>query len=187
MSLLCAGVISPANNPVYVHAFAPPGVATAPGFSAATRGGDGKDGGGSELSLHHPPPGDPHAFLHILHCSLDAVEERLRATTIKTAAGGNEGGAVAGAGKGPKDPFLGMVYPTEDHRVYAYVTNTRARLLLLYDDRAEPAEGAVREVFRRLHAAYADAMSSPFAAAGQRIDSPAFATAVRALAAPLSL
>jgi hypothetical protein len=29
-----------------------------------------------------------------------------------------------------------MVYPTEDHRVYAYVTNTRARLLLLYDDRA---------------------------------------------------
>jgi len=28
-----------------------------------------------------------------------------------------------------------MVYPTEDYRVYAYVTNTRARFLLLYDDR----------------------------------------------------
>ena len=41
---------------------------------------------------------------------------------------------VTGAGKGPKDPFLGMVFPTEDYRVYAYVTNTRARLLLLYDD-----------------------------------------------------
>lgn len=113
MSLLCAGVISPSNAPVHVHVFARP---------------ESSDDGSHDED-------DPNAFLHVLHCSLDEVEERLRATTFKTAAGGNAGGAVAGAAKGPKDPFLGMVYPTEDYLVYAYVTNTRARLLLLYDDR----------------------------------------------------
>ena len=77
-----------------------------------------------------------------------------------------------------------MVFPTEDYRVYAYVTNTRARLLLLYDDSGEsdPGEGAVREAFRRLNAAYVDAMSNPFASRGGRINSPRFAAAVRGLA-----
>jgi hypothetical protein len=112
MSLLCAGVISPSNAPVHVQSFT-----------------------WQESSSSDAEESDPNKFLHVLHCSLDVVEERLKATTIKTASGGNAGGAVAGAGKGPKDPFLGMVYPTEDYKVYAYVTNTRARLLLLYDDR----------------------------------------------------
>ena len=40
----------------------------------------------------------------------------------------------------------------------------------------------MREAFRRLHNAYADAMSNPFAHPGQRIDNPTFAASVRALA-----
>ena len=61
---------------------------------------------------------------------------------------------MPGAARGPKDPFLGMVLPTDDHRVYAYVTNTRARLLLVYDDVADPGEATVREAFK-LYDAYA--------------------------------
>ena len=112
-TLLCAGVMSPGNAPVHVHAFGQP----------------------LDAELGDPATSS-HSFLPVLHCALDAVEARLRVISIAHAAGGNAVGAVAGAGKGPRDAFLGMVYPTEDHRVYAYVTNTRAKLLLLYDDRA---------------------------------------------------
>ena len=91
---------------------------------------------------------------------------------------------MPGAARGPKDPFLGMVLPTDDHRVYAYVTNTRARLLLVYDDVADPGEATVREAFAKLHDAYADAMSDPFAAPGRLIENARFEARVRALAAP---
>ena len=67
-----------------------------------------------------------------------------------------------------------MVLPTDDHRVYAYVTNTRARLLLVYDDVADPGEATVREAFAKLHDAYADAMSDPFAAPGRPIENARF-------------
>ena len=50
-------------------------------------------------------------------------------------------------------------------------------------DAKEPDEAVVREAFSRLHAAYADAMSSPFAKPGRRIESPRFDAAVRALGA----
>ena len=49
MALLCAGVISPANAPVHIHNF-------------------------QDVDEH-----DPNKFQHILHCSLDVVEERLKA------------------------------------------------------------------------------------------------------------
>ena len=78
MSLLCAGVISPSNAPLHVQVFAPPG-----GAAGAGGGGESSD-----------DDGNLNTYLHVLHCSLDVVEERLRATTIKTASGGNAGGAV---------------------------------------------------------------------------------------------
>ena len=155
--LVCCGVIAPTNAPLHVHSF---------------------------LTEAEAEDLEPDAFFHVLHCALDVVEERLEATTIRTSAGGGPGGAVPGAARGPKDPFLGMVFPTEDYRVYAYVTNTRARLLLVYDDVADPGEATVREAFAKLHDAYADAMSDPFAAPGRPIENARFKARVRALAAP---
>ena len=51
-------------------------------------------------------------------------------------------------------------------------------------DVADPGEATVREAFAKLHDAYADAMSDPFAAPGRPIENARFKARVRALAAP---
>ena len=104
MSLVCAAVISPRNAPVHVQTF-------------------------GELVGDDDESAD-HAVQRTLHCSLDAVEDllgRIDRSSIASASGGS-GAAVATTGRGPKDPYLGPVFQTEDHRVHAWVTNTRARL-----------------------------------------------------------
>ena len=154
--LLCVGVLGASNAPLFLKTFV-----SASETEAA---------------------GGPDAFLRVMHCALDVVEARLAETTIKTAAGGGAHGAVAGAGRGPKDPFLGMVFATEDHRVYAHVTNTGARFLLVYDDARAPAEADVRAAFARLHDAYADAASDPFADPERKIENRAFAERVASIA-----
>ena len=90
--------------------------------------------------------------------------------------------ANAAQQKAAKDAFLGMIYPTEDYRLYGYVCNTRAKFILLYDDLEDPPEEEVRETFRRLHVAYVEATCNPFARPGQRINSQRFTAQVRALA-----
>jgi hypothetical protein len=109
---------------------------------------------------------DPLKFHYIIHCALDVVDERLNAKT-KTP-GGN-------------DPNLGLLYPTEDYRVYGYVTNTKIRLLIAVDE-LETKVAEMREVFRRFHGAYVDAVSNPFHQQGHAITSKSFVAKVRALA-----
>ena len=160
MSLVCAAVISPRNAPVHVQTF-------------------------GELVGDDDESAD-HAVQRTLHCSLDAVEDllgRIDRSSIASASGGS-GAAVATTGRGPKDPFLGPVFQTEDHRVHAWVTNTRARLLLVYEDGfgSEPTAETVRGAFKAMQDAYADAVSDPFATKEGRIESARFARRVAALA-----
>ena len=86
--LLYAGVVGPANNPLYLASLAPtlPGVA-APGSAGA--GGAGLTSGGllEDATLRY------HA---VLHCALDVVDERLAAPRC---VGGREaGGPLSSAG-----------------------------------------------------------------------------------------
>lgn len=160
MSLVCAAVISPTNAPVHVQTFGAVG--------------------------HHDDESADHAVQQTLHCSLDAVDDllgRIDRSSIASASGGS-GAAVAATGRGPKDSYLGPVFQTEDHQVYAWVTNTRARLMLVYEERigAEPNADAVRAAFKTMHDAYADAMSDPFASREGRIESAKFTRRVAALA-----
>ncbi|PNG99629.1 Trafficking protein particle complex subunit 2-like protein, partial [Tetrabaena socialis] len=39
-----------------------------------------------------------------------------------------------------QDSYLGLLYPTEDYKVYGYLTNTHVKIVLLLDD-----EGAVKD------------------------------------------
>jgi len=109
---------------------------------------------------------DPLRFHFIVHCALDVVDERL-----SNRSKGSSGG----------DSFLGLLYLSEDYRIYGYVTNTRAKLVLVDDD-PEPKEADIKESFRRMHAAYVNAVSNPFHRSGQVINSKSFTKALLQIA-----
>jgi hypothetical protein len=90
--IVCAAVVGPANNPLFL----------ASNLRETQAGG----GGGA---YHGAPEEDPVRFHYIVHCALDVVDERL----------GGGGQASDASTKG--DAYLGMLYPTEDFRVYGWV------------------------------------------------------------------
>jgi len=95
---------------------------------------------------------DPIKFHYILHCSLDAFEEKAD----------------------NKDSYLGLLYPTEDYKVYGYLTSTQVKLILVTHTFNQVKESSVREVFEGLHSAYIDAVSNPFYTPGKKIESKSF-------------
>lgn len=106
-------------------------------------------------------------FHYIVHCALDAVEEKVTAPR-----------------KGPSDlidAYLGLLYPTEDYKVYGYISNTRIKFLLVLNEQAS-REDEIRLIFQRFHAAYVDAISDPFYTMDTAINSQRFSRAVQALA-----
>jgi len=94
--------------------------------------------------------------------------------------------ASAGAKKQKSqlDMFLGLLYPTEEHNVYGYVTNTKIKFVVVASDECQ--EAVVRVFLRRLHTLYANQVSNPFYTPDDRITSQKFADAVSALAASVT-
>ncbi|CAI5487580.1 unnamed protein product [Closterium sp. Naga37s-1] len=88
---------------------------------------------------------DPLKFHFIVHCSLDVIDERVSTP--------RRGGA--------NEPYLGLLYPTEDYRVYGYVSNTQIKFIIVVDG-LDLRESDIRNFFKRLHSAYVDATSNPF-------------------------
>ncbi|WZN65671.1 trafficking protein particle complex protein [Chloropicon roscoffensis] len=123
----CVAVVGPENNPLFVQTYRSDNVVT----------------GMQE---------DPIKFHYILHCSLDAFEEKAD----------------------NKDSYLGLLYPTEDYKVYGYLTSTQAKLILVTHTFNQVKESSVREVFEGLHSAYIDAVSNPFYTPGKKIESKSF-------------
>ena len=64
------------------------------------------------------------------------------------------------------DSYLGLLYPTEDYKVYGYLTSTHVKLILVTHN-FNSKETSVRKVFESLHAAYIDAISNPFYTPGK--------------------
>lgn len=98
-------------------------------------------------------------FHHIVHCSLDVIEEKVSNSKQ--------------AGINISESFLGLLYPTEEYKVYGYMTNTMIKFVLVTTDR-DLRDADVRNLFRRLHAAYVDAASNPFHVPGKKITSSVF-------------
>ncbi|KAK1320849.1 hypothetical protein QJS10_CPA03g02303 [Acorus calamus] len=97
---------------------------------------------------------------HIVHCSLDVIDERVN-NPKKTGPTLNE-------------TFLGLLYPSENYKVYGYLTNTKVKFIMVTTD-LDVRDVDVRSFFSRFHAAYVDAVSNPFHVPGKKINSVTFA------------
>ncbi|ESN95910.1 hypothetical protein HELRODRAFT_126817, partial [Helobdella robusta] len=98
-------------------------------------------------------------FFYTVHTSLDVIEERMTVNVHKNT---NE----------MREPYLGLLYPTEDYRVYGYVTNTKTKFLILVDSgNNNLRDNEIKMMFRQLHNAYVELMSNPFYTPGESITS----------------
>ncbi|XP_021713755.1 trafficking protein particle complex subunit 2-like protein [Chenopodium quinoa] len=131
--IVCVAVVGHQNNPLYIQSFT---------------GVDDNDA----LKLHH-----------IVHCSLDSIDERVNNP--------KKSGPVL------NESFLGLLYPTENYKVYGYLANTKVKFILVTTD-LEVRDADVRIFFRKFHEAYVDAVSNPFHVPGKKITSRTFAESV---------
>ena len=96
-------------------------------------------------------------FHFIVHTALDFVEEKVAAQRQAVTQQQASGAAMAAR----TEPYLGLLYPTEELRVYGYLSNCRVKLIVVLDD-DDVDEQKMRALFRRLHTLYVDTVSNPF-------------------------
>jgi len=107
-------------------------------------------------------------FHYTVHTSLDVVEEKI-ATGSKNA-------------NDSRELYLGLLYPTEDYKVYGYVTNTKIKLVIVVESsNVTLRDNEIRAMFRKLHNAYMDMISSPFYTPGETITSKSFERVVASM------
>jgi len=97
-------------------------------------------------------------FHYILHSALDVVEER----------------SSGKKGQNPSDAYLGMLYPTEDFRVYGYMTNSKIKLLIVVQEEGDPNDITIKNFFRKFHQLYSNTIANPFYTIDDRIVSKKF-------------
>ncbi|CAK0783312.1 hypothetical protein CVIRNUC_006511 [Coccomyxa viridis] len=134
--IVCAAVIGQQNNPLYLQTLQ-------------------QETNESSLRFHY-----------VVHCSLDAVEERMM-------------NPIKSTGE-PSDAYLGLLYPTEEFKIYGYASNTRVKFILVVDE-VMPKDEEMRLIFRRFHAAFIDAISNPFYTVNMPITSPGFDASVKTI------
>ncbi|XP_069758056.1 trafficking protein particle complex subunit 2-like protein isoform X2 [Narcine bancroftii] len=100
-------------------------------------------------------------FHYTVHTSLDVVEEKIS--------------AVGKALVDQRELYLGLLYPTEDYKVYGYVTNTKVKFVIVVDSsNIALRDNEIRSMFRKLHNSYTDVMCNPFYNPGEVIQSKVF-------------
>ncbi|CAD5110729.1 DgyrCDS99 [Dimorphilus gyrociliatus] len=109
-------------------------------------------------------------FHFTVHTSLDVVEEKISP------------GAGANKNNDTRELYLGLLYPTEDYRVYGYVTNTKIKFVIVVESsNTTLRDNEIRSMFRKLHSAYVDMVCNPFYEPGQTINSKSFDTIVKSM------
>lgn len=100
-------------------------------------------------------------FYYTVHTSLDVIEEK-----------------VSSSGKNAnelRELYLGLLYPTEDYKVYGYVTNTKIKFVIVVESsNTTLRDNEIRSMFRKLHNAYVDMLCNPFYIPGENITSKSF-------------
>ncbi|XP_072013876.1 trafficking protein particle complex subunit 2-like protein [Amphiura filiformis] len=113
------------------------------------------------LYIHTIPTENELKFHYTVHTCLDVIEEK-----------------VTSAGKSANDPrelYLGLLYPTEDYKVYGYVTNTKVKFVIVVESsNTQLRDNEIRNMFKTLHNAYVDMLCNPFYTAGENIKSRTF-------------
>uniref|UniRef100_A0A4W5RFZ3 Trafficking protein particle complex subunit 2-like protein n=1 Tax=Hucho hucho TaxID=62062 RepID=A0A4W5RFZ3_9TELE len=107
-------------------------------------------------------------FHYTVHTSLDVVEEKIS--------------AVGKAMADQRELYLGLLYPTEDYKVYGYVTNSKVKFVIVVDSsNTSLRDNEIRSMFRKLHNSFTDVMCNPFYNPGDTIQSKAFDSMVTAM------
>uniref|UniRef100_A0A8D8RVH5 Trafficking protein particle complex subunit 2-like protein n=1 Tax=Cacopsylla melanoneura TaxID=428564 RepID=A0A8D8RVH5_9HEMI len=100
-------------------------------------------------------------FHYKVHTSLDVIEERLTSTGKSNTES--------------REFYLGILYSTEEHTIYGYVTNTRTKFMIITETSNKLLrDNEVRAMFRKLHSAYTHIVCNPFYVPGDDIKSKYF-------------
>lgn len=67
--------------------------------------------------------------------------------------------------------YLGLLYPTEEHGVYGYITNTKIKLVVVTAGDIEPSDNAVKQFLHQFHKLYIDTVCNPFHILGSPLTS----------------
>ncbi|GAM21539.1 hypothetical protein SAMD00019534_047140 [Acytostelium subglobosum LB1] len=111
--------------------------------------------GGSEdnkLKLHY-----------IVHCALDIIEDKPGTKRISN------------------EMYLGLLYPTDEYKVYGYLTNTKIKFIIVVFDTTDNKDSDIKTFFKRLHLRYVKTTSNPFYKPNTKIDSKMFQSDVAAI------
>ncbi|XP_039248170.1 trafficking protein particle complex subunit 2-like protein [Styela clava] len=112
-------------------------------------------------------------FHYTVHTSLDVVEEKIASV-----------GKGSGTSSDLREFYLGLLYPTEDYKVYGYVTNTKVKFVIVVDpSNVQKRDNEIRSMFRKLHNAYTELVCNPFYIPGETIKSKSFDRVVSSLLA----
>ncbi|XP_015609099.1 trafficking protein particle complex subunit 2-like protein isoform X2 [Cephus cinctus] len=104
-------------------------------------------------------------FHYKVHTTIDIIEEKL-----------NVGNKTA---SDVRELFLGLLFSAEDHKIFGYATNTKIKfVVILQSTNTLLRDNEVRTIFKKLHAAYANAVCNPFYVPGDQIKSKLFDLAV---------
>jgi hypothetical protein len=86
------------------------------------------------------------------------------------------------AGSDQRELYLGALNSSEHQKVFGYVTNTRIKFVIIVDSsNTSLRDNETRQMFRRLHLAFTNAVANPFYVPGQQITSKKFDAVVRSL------
>ncbi|XP_075530954.1 trafficking protein particle complex subunit 2-like protein isoform X1 [Dermacentor variabilis] len=122
----------------------------------------------SPLFVKTVTPCNELKFLYTIHTSLDVVEEKI-------SPGNKSSGDV-------RELYLGLLYPTEDYKVYGYVTNTKTKFIVIVEtSRTTLRDNEIRQMFHKLHASYCDVVCNPFYVPGDQIVSRSFDSTVNGI------
>ncbi|XP_014665164.1 PREDICTED: trafficking protein particle complex subunit 2-like protein [Priapulus caudatus] len=113
------------------------------------------------LYIRTLPTANELKFHYTVHTSLDVVDERIN--------------SVSKNANDLRELYLGLLYPTEDYKVYGYVTNTKIKFIIVTESsNTTIRDNEIRSMFRKLHNAYTDMVCNPFYVAGNSITSKSF-------------
>ncbi|XP_012217184.2 trafficking protein particle complex subunit 2-like protein isoform X2 [Linepithema humile] len=100
-------------------------------------------------------------FHYKVHTSIDIIEEKLNVgnkTTVDI-----------------RDLYLGLLFATEEYKIYGYATNTKIKfVIVLQSSNVSLRDNEVKMIFKKLHAAYSNAVCNPFYIPSDQIISKSF-------------
>jgi hypothetical protein len=100
-------------------------------------------------------------FHYLVHTSLDVVEEKVSVLS-EHARGASD----------RRELYLGQLYPSEEYKIYGYVTNTKVKFVVIVENTNSYAkDNEMKGLFKKLHLAYYSLLRNPFYTPGHQIQS----------------